>query len=107
MRRGLGIYTTGREMRVLPRSSPAHLQQFNGQETATTFECAQPCRDSWRLRRRRFSQRGLALRRAADVHADGAAATRRLAIGLVGGDGLLSVDAARWLCICPCALEPA
>src|SRR5262249_45881301 len=107
MRHGPGIYTTGREMRVVPRSSPADLQQFNGQETATTFECAQPYGDSRRLHRRRFSERGLAFRRAADVHADGAAAIRGVAIGLVGGDGLLPVDAACWLCVCPPAFEPA
>src|SRR5262249_12568737 len=72
---------------VLSRS-----RQFNGQETATTLECTHSCCDSRGLHCRRFSQRGFAVRRAADVHPDGAAATRRFAIGLVGGNGLLSVD---------------
>ena len=37
---------------------------------------------------------------AAAVHQDGAAAARRLAGGVVGGDGVLPVAAARGLCLC-------
>src|SRR5882757_8608109 len=37
---------------------------------------------------------------AAAVHQNGAAAAWRLAGGVVGGDGVLPVAAARWLCLC-------
>src|SRR5262245_13309717 len=38
--------------------------------------------------------------RAAAIHQDGAAAARRLARGVVGGNGVLPVAAARRLCLC-------
>ncbi len=48
-----------------------------------------------------FSERTAAVRRAADVHAHGAAALGRLAIGVVGGDGLFPINASRRLCLRP------
>src|SRR5262249_39251790 len=51
-------------------------------------------------------ERRVAVRGTADVHQDGAATTRRLATGVVGGDGVLSGDAARRLRLCPCAHAP-
>ena len=45
-------------------------------------------------------QRAAVVLGAAAVHQDGAAAARRLAGGVVGGDGVLPVAAARRLCLC-------
>src|SRR6476620_10312682 len=106
MRRGAGIYTTGRKIRVATRSTIS-LQQRNGQEIATTFECACSCVDSRGLHHRRFSERALAVRRATHVHAHGIAAAWGLAIGLVGGNGFLSVDASRGLRLCARVDDPA
>jgi len=53
-----------------------------------------------RFYRRDFPERGFAVRRAADVRQDGAAAARRLAGGVVGGDGVLPGGAAGGLCLC-------
>ena len=50
-----------------------------------------------RLCRRDFPLRRAAVRRAADVHQDGAAAARRHAVGVVGRDGVLPGRAARRL----------
>ena len=47
------------------------------------------------------------VRGAADVHQDGAAAARRLAAGVVGGDGVLPGRAARRLCLCASADAPS
>ena len=55
------------------------------------------------LRRGHLRERGAAVRRAAAVRQDGAAAARRHAGGLVGGDGVLPGDAAGRLCLCPSA----
>ena len=53
------------------------------------------------LHGRDLHKRGAAVRGAADVHQDGAAAARRRAVGLVGGDRLLPGRAARRLCLRP------
>ena len=53
-----------------------------------------------RLHRRDLRQCAAAVFGAAAVHQDGAAAARRLAGGVVGGDGVLPVAAARRLCLC-------
>ena len=53
-----------------------------------------------RLHRRDLRQCAAAVFGAAIVHQDGAAAARRLAGGVVGGDGVLPVAAARRLCLC-------
>ena len=52
------------------------------------------------LHRRDLRQRAAAVLGAAPVHQDGAAAARRLAGGVVGGDGVLPVAAARRLRLC-------
>ena len=52
------------------------------------------------LYRRHLCQRAALVLRAAAVHQDGAASARRLAGGVVGGDGVLPVAAARWLFLC-------
>src|SRR5437588_9771805 len=52
------------------------------------------------LYRRHLCQRAALVLGAAAVHEDGAAPARRLAGGVVGGDGVLPVAAARWLFLC-------
>ena len=52
------------------------------------------------LHRCDLRQRAAAVLGAAIVHQDGAAAAGRLAGGVVGGDGVLPVAAARRLCLC-------
>src|SRR6185312_8289867 len=107
MRRSAGIYTTGRKIRVAPRSSSISLQQRNGQDIATTFECACSCIDSRWLHYYQNTKRALAVRRATHVHAHGIAAAWGVAIGLVGGNGFLSVDASRRLRLCARPDDPA
>src|SRR5580704_9327828 len=64
-----------------------------------------PCRQpepagAGRLYIRNLCQRAVVVLGAAAVHQNSAAAARRLARGMVGGDGVLSVAAARWLRLC-------
>src|SRR6266852_5887893 len=54
------------------------------------------------LHRRDLCQRAVVVFRAASVYQDGAAAARRIAGGVVGGDGVLPVAAARRLRLCAC-----
>ncbi len=73
-----------------------------------TSETANACRGipgaaAGDLHRRHFRQRRAAVRGAADVHQDGAAAARRRRVGVVGGDGVLPDHAARRLCLCASA----
>src|SRR5450432_40401 len=56
--------------------------------------------DPDRLHISHLCQRAAAVFGAAAVHQDGTAAAWRLAGGVVGGDGVLSVAAARRLCLC-------
>ena len=65
----------------------------------------QPCRPSARLCRRDLPVRRAAVRRAADVHQDGAAEARRHARGVVGRHGVLPGGAARRLRLRACADE--
>ena len=55
------------------------------------------------LHRRHLRQRRAAVRGAADVHQDGAAAASAARRGVVGGDGVLPDRAARRLRLCPSA----
>src|SRR3569623_973892 len=67
-----------------------------------TVRHAQPC-CARGLYRDDFHERAAAVLGTAAVHENGAAAARRLARGVVGGDGILPVAAARRLCLCACA----
>ena len=67
--------------------------------TDAAFRCPQPA-GAGGLHGSDLRQRVAAVLGAAAVHKNGAAAARRLAGGVVGGDGVLPVAAARRLCLC-------
>src|SRR4026207_1701721 len=85
---------------VFTSSPPPRLQDCNGPTINATLEDADARSHTRHLHRRGFLERAAAVRCAAGVHAHAAAAPGRLAIGVVGGDGLLSIDAARRLRLC-------
>src|SRR6188474_2704555 len=97
MRHGGGL---GYNSSLSTSSPPPRLQDCNGQTINATLEDADARSHARHLHRRGFFERTAALWRAADVHAHGAAAPGRLAIGVVGGDGLFPVNAARRLRLC-------
>ena len=77
---------------------PDHRHGFESFSAATNSgACAALETGSGRVHGRGIHQRILAVRRAADVHAHGSAAPRRLSIGLVGGHGVLPDHAVRRL----------
>ena len=77
---------------------PDHRHGFESFSAATNSgACAALETGPGRVHGRGIHQRVLAVRRAADVHAHGSAAARRLSIGLVGGHGVLPDHAVRRL----------
>src|SRR5262245_9176697 len=100
VRCGRRLYTTMRSLRARP---PPCLQDCNGQTINATLEDTNPRTHTQHLHRCGFPERPAAVRSAADVHPHGAASPGRFAGSVVRCDGLFPVDAARRLCLRPCA----